>query len=228
MKLTGVTLAGPAAAWAAAGFAVAGDTVTVGHVALRLTGAAGAGEVAGGAIAAWAFDHVASPGGDLDGLPTGSAPAPAPGAAHPNGATRIDHIVVLTPDVDRTTAVFEGAGLDLRRIRPTRSRHDGSPQLQAFFRAGEVIVELVGPAGPTGEGGGSGSGDGGAARFFGLAFASGDLDATAALLGDHLSPARRAVQPGRRIATLRRDLGLSVPVAFLSDPERTPPTGSEA
>jgi hypothetical protein len=119
--------------------------------------------------------------------------------------------VVLSPDVDRTTDAFAGAGLDLRRVRPIPG--SDPPRVQVFFRAGEVIIELVGPERATGEG---------PATFYGLAFTVTDLDATAALLGDRLSAIRPAVQPGRRIATLRhRDLGLSVPVAFLSHRARS-------
>jgi hypothetical protein len=43
-----------------------------------------------------------------------------------------------------------------------------------------------------------------------------DLDALAARLGDKLGPIRDAVQPGRRIATLRREAGSSVPIAFMT------------
>jgi hypothetical protein len=43
-----------------------------------------------------------------------------------------------------------------------------------------------------------------------------DLDATVAFLGDGVSEARDAVQPGRRIATLRRSAGLALPVALMT------------
>ena len=33
-----------------------------------------------------------------------------------------DHVVVLTPELDRTLAALEAAGLELRRIRDTTSR----------------------------------------------------------------------------------------------------------
>ena len=56
----------------------------------------------------------------------------------------------------------------------------------------------------------------GAARFWGLALLSDDLDQTVAQLGDHASQVRAAVQSGRRIATLRRSAGLAVPVALMS------------
>ena len=80
---------------------------------------------------------------------------------------------------------------------------------QAFFKLGEVILELVGPAEP--------QADAGPPRFFGLAFTVRDLDETAAFLGDRLHAAKDAVQPGRRIATLDKALGgSSVPIAFMT------------
>jgi hypothetical protein len=42
------------------------------------------------------------------------------------------------------------------------------------------------------------------------------LDRAAAALGERLGDARDAVQPGRRIATLRRSAGFAVPVAFMT------------
>jgi hypothetical protein len=54
-------------------------------------------------------------------------------------------------------------------------------------------------------------------RFWGLAMTVADIDACAALLGDRLGPVKDAVQPGRRIATLRHEAcGLTVPIAFMS------------
>ena len=50
-----------------------------------------------------------------------------------------------------------------------------------------------------------------------------DLPALADLLGEHLGRIKDAVQPGRRIATLRDSAGLSAKVAFM-DPEWPPPT----
>ena len=56
------------------------------------------------------------------------------------------------------------------------------------------------------------------AFFWGLAFAAPDLDATVAGLGDRVGEIRPAVQPGRRIATLRRSAGLAAPVALMAPP----------
>jgi hypothetical protein len=158
-------------------------------------------------------------GGSLDGLPTtlatdtgpeagGAAGAPGPGG-HPNGVTHIDHLVVLTPDLDRTTAAIGALGIEARRTREA-----GPGRLQRFFRLGEVILELIGPAEPHGDG---------PARFYGLAFTVADIDATADLLAGRISPPKAAVQPGRRIATLRAGDAVSLPVAFMSPDGRGAP-----
>jgi hypothetical protein len=79
--------------------------------------------------------------------------------------------------------------------------------LQRFFRLGEVILEVVGPVEPSGDG---------PAQFWGFAFTVADIDATAAHLGERVGRPKPAVQRGRRIATLRTQPGVSVPVAFMS------------
>ena len=95
----------------------------------------------------------------------------------------------MTPDLDRTTAALGAVGLEARRTREA-----GGGRQQRFFRLGEVILELVGPAEPAGEG---------PAAFWGLAFTVADIDATAAHLAGRIGEPKAAVQPGRRIATLR-------------------------
>ena len=57
--------------------------------------------------------------------------------AHPNGAVGIDHVVVATPDFDRTAAALDAAGLGLRRVR------DAGGFRQGFRRLGPAILELV-------------------------------------------------------------------------------------
>ena len=109
-------------------------------------------------------------------------------------------------------AALEGAGLDLRRVReePTPA---GAPR-QAFFRLGATILEVVQePPEAIERAGGDHP-----AFFWGLAFLAPDLEATAASLGEHVGDVRAAVQPGRRIATLRRSAGLSLPAALMTPP----------
>jgi hypothetical protein len=191
--------------WRGAGFTVDADgTSRIGRVRVRLVGRADGKRIHDWSLRDLAGDLV---GDLLDGLPTRTSTAPpAEPAGHANGVALIDHIVLATPDPDRTTAAFEAAGLHARRTRPTDTY--GSPMLQTFFRAGEVVVELIGPQAASGDG---------PTTFFGLAYTVADLDATVAALGEHVGAPKDAVQPGRRIATLRhRDLDVSVPTAFLS------------
>jgi len=46
-----------------------------------------------------------------------------------------------------------------------------------------------------------------------------DIDATVALLGELLRPAKGAVQAGRRIATVDKSAGSGVAIAFLGPQE---------
>jgi hypothetical protein len=192
-------------AWHAAGFAVEGDLCVVGRVRLRFEGPG-----RGRGIVAWAVRD--SAGLELDGLPTAASANPPPPRAgtHPNGVVSIDHVVVITPALDRTVAALREAGFDLRRLRegPTPG---GSPR-QAFFRMGEVILELV--AAP--EGTKMAADRDGPARLWGISFLVEELDRTAAALGELLGEPRQAVQPGRRIATLRREAGLGPAIAFMT------------
>ena len=167
VTLTELELGGAVAAWERLGFAADGDGLRVGAVGLRFPG----GEPAG--IAGWTLAGARS--ADLDGLRTrvvAEAEAAGELPAHPNGALRLDHVVVFTPDLDRTFAAFEAAGLELRRVRDAGTPEH--PLRQGFFR-----------------------------------------------LGDDLGAPRDAVQPGRRIATVRESAGLGVPVAFMSPAPNT-------
>jgi hypothetical protein len=203
-----LTLADEPASWRELGFAVSGESCRIGGVRLRLAGAE-----AGRGIVGWSLRGLS--GAELDGLPTSRAEGPleeaGPAAAHPNGVVAIDHVVAVSPDLDRSVQALQAAGLDLRRRReePTPG---GAPR-QAFFRLGEVILEVVQEPDEVLERAG------GAERpafFWGLALRVADLERTVEQLGEMAGSVRPAVQPGRRIATLRRSAGLAVPVALMS------------
>lgn len=127
----------------------------------------------------------------------------------------IDHVVAFSPDLDRSIASLRAAGLDLRRVReqPTPA---GAPR-QAFFRLGREILELVQEPDEVAERAGGGDRPAG---FWGLALLVEDLDRCAELLAPHVGEPRAAVQLGRRIATVKRSAGLTVPLALMSRDER--------
>jgi catechol 2,3-dioxygenase-like lactoylglutathione lyase family enzyme len=127
----------------------------------------------------------------------------------------IDHVVAFSPDLDRSIASLRAAGLDLRRVReqPTPA---GAPR-QAFFRLGREILELVQEPDEAVERAG---GVDRPAGFWGLALLVEDLDRCAELLAPHVGEPRAAVQLGRRIATVKRSAGLTVPLALMSRDER--------
>jgi hypothetical protein len=205
-----LTLADDPARWAALGFTVVDDHTQLGGLRVRFTA-----PEPGQGLVGWSLRDIAST--ELDGLPTtlSERPAPERPVTHPNGVLAIDHIVAMSPAFDRSVQALQAAGLDLRRIRdePTPA---GAPR-QAFFRVGQEILELVeepeevvvkagGPDRP--------------ARFWGLALRVGDLDRTVHQFAPHVGQVRPAVQPGRRIATVRRSAGLSIPLALMSAEER--------
>ena len=176
-------------AWERHGFAPVGGIVALGGERLHLTGR-------GGGIVA-----VTAPGvtaDEADGLPLrgedgaaagGAPPAGPPGAAagppHPNGAFAVDHVVVLTGSLRRTVAALQDAGLDLRRELPG----------MAFLRLGSYILEVVERGGDP-------------ARFWGLVVVVPDPGEVPGA-----GPAKDAVQPGRRIATVS---GLGTALAVMS------------
>ncbi len=197
-ELAALQIADPPDAWTALGFTVHDDgVVALAGVELWL-------DASGSGITGWTLRGVPVHG-DIDGLPTGvTADPPAAPVAHPNGATGIDQVVVTTPDFDRTAAALEQAGMPLRRVV------DAGAFRQGFRRLGPAILELVeapsppAPAGP--------------ARFWGLVVIVPDVVALRDRLAPWVGEVRDAVQPGRHIAALSEDAGLTPRVAFM-DPE---------
>ena len=173
-------------------------------------------EGGGQGLTGWSLRDLKSD--ELDGLATtrSERPPPTERPRHPNGVTALDHVVAISSDLDRTVTALCEAGLDLRRIReePTPA---GAPR-QAFFRLGEPILEVVqAPAEAIERTGGDRP-----AFFWGLAFVAPEIEATVAGLGERAGEVRDAVQPGRRIATLRRCAGLSLPVALITPAVKAP------
>ena len=106
----------------------------------------------------------------------------------------------LAENILHFARVLRAAGLDYRH---TRDAGDGLRQ--AFFVLGPCLLELGGPA-PVED----------APRLWGMTLVVDDIDAAAARLGDLLGQVKDAVQPGRRIATVRREAGLGAPIALIT------------
>lgn len=194
-------------AWQKAGFGVVDDRIVLDGVEFRLSGSDHA-EVddANRGIRGWHVDGMTD--ASLDGLAACEGPSTGTSAEieHPNGVSGIDHLVIATPNLPRTIAAFEDAGIEARRTRTFRL--GDTERQQTFFWAGSTIIEMVGVVGEQGSG---------SASFWGLALVSEDLDATAASLDGLISPPKEAIQPGRRIATLdTRALNISVPIAVMT------------
>jgi hypothetical protein len=194
-ELAELEIADPPERWRAIGFDVQEGNLDIGGVRLRLGGD-------GGGIRSWSLNRLEAIG-SIDGLVT-PAPRmlrPPPFVTHPNGATGLDHVVILTPDFERTAGALSRAGMPLKRTTEEHGRGR-----QGFRRIGPAILELVDRPDL----------DGGHARFWGLVVVVISLEALAERLGELLAEIRPAVQQGRRIATLRSAAGLSPAVAFMS------------
>jgi hypothetical protein len=208
-----LSVAGDPDVWRSLGFVVADDGLLPLHgTSLRIAAPAVPhriapdGPDAGSGIVAWALSDVpATSVSDVDGLSTTVVePATPTFADHPIGAVGLDHVVVITPDLERTSAaIAEATGCELKRIREVGTMRQG------FHRIGRggLIVELVErpdvPEGP--------------AAFWGLVVNVEDLDVACERIGaDRVSAPKDAVQPGRRIATLRSEVGLGLPVALMT------------
>lgn len=207
MTLDELQVADPADAWTGAGFDVGSgpDPVCrVGGVGIRLVG-----RDRGTGIVGWSLRGLPSSVEDLDGIPTTSSDAdPTRSGIHPNGVIAVDHVVLFSPDLPRTVRALVDVGVHPRRERDAEL--GGRAIRQIFFRFGEVIVEVVGPRETATEGPSS---------LWGLTYVVSDVDASAAFFGTNASPVKPAVQPGRRITTLRhRELGMSVRTALISPP----------
>lgn len=205
MRVEWLAVGGDVGVWTRLGLTVVDDVVALFGPGLRIQADAPPG------IAGWAL----SAGDDLEGRPTSVdglattwvAPSPPVLVEHSIGVIDLDHVVVSTDSLERTCdAITAATGARLKRVREV------GPIRQGFHRLGGLVVEVVERQGqPTGP-----------ATFWGLVLNVEDLDGAAETLGpDIVSPPKDAVQPGRRIATVREGAGLGLPVALMTpDPRR--------
>lgn len=197
-----LSVAGDVEVWRSLGLSVGADgVVPLFGTSLRISGATGAEP----GLAGWAISGIADGTTDIAGLPTETVEPQHPVFAdHHLGAVELDHVVVFTGHMDAVSdAITSATGCERKRVRELGAIRQG------FHRIGRggLIVEVVEHA----------DSDDVSGRFWGLVINVEDLDAATELLGpERVSAARDAVQPGRRIATIRDDVGLGVPVALMS------------
>ena len=115
----------------------------------------------------------------------------------------IDHVVVMTDDLQRTSdAVDRALGVPCARVRDA-----GSGVTQGFHKLDNTIIEIV--TGPHVRTPG--------AHLWGFVITVDDIDAWHKYVGDDVaSMPRPAVQPGRQIATVRESVGLGIALAVMS------------
>ena len=195
-RITQLTVGGSPTAWSTLGFSFDSDRCAFGEVVVHVDRSFEPGFVS------WTLGHAAmleSP----DGLETSfddDVVAPNSGSSIID-VVGIDHVVVMTNDLLRTTsAISRVTGEPLKRVREA-----GDGIRQGFHRLGSVVVEVVESARVT------------QTHLWGFVLTVGNLDDVVAHMGPAVigSP-RDAVQPGRRIATIRSSVGLGVPVALIT------------
>lgn len=194
-ELAELAIADPPDSWRELGFDVdERGHLDIGGVRVRLGGD-------GSGITAWSLMRVNAMG-SIDGLPSPVPRVlyPPPFKTHPNGATGIDHVVIVSSSLERTAAALARAGVELKRTQESERGRMG------FRRLGPAILEVVQRDELESD----------EASFWGLAIVVIDIDCLAERLGDRLGPIKQAIQPGRRIAALRGGAGISAPLAFMS------------
>lgn len=199
-RLAAVRVGGSAEAWVDCGFVTDADgRIPLANGALEFVEAAGAGPIG---LVIDGMDGLAD---EVDGVPLAPGPIVA-GVDHPNGAFELDHLVVMTDSLDRTSAaIADVLGLERRRVRETDTVRQGFHRFADQGGVRGCIVEVVESARVTNPG------------LWGLVVNVADLDAAVDRLGaGRAGRPKDAVQPGRRIVTVRGAAGLGVPVALMS------------
>ena len=138
-------------------------------------------------------------GSDIDGIQCAKF-VDLPEVAEESGY-HVDHVVVMTNDLDRTCdAVTEVSGHPLKRVREVGEIRQG------FHRIGEggVILEVVERV------------DVSETSLWGLVLSTESFDDIVTRAGDLVTAPKAAVQPGRRISTVKNSAGLGVAVALMS------------
>ena len=131
LRIDTLVVADPPSAWAEAGFTVGDDAICrISGVGVEL-----AGRDRGFGIVGWSLGGLPpGPGDDVDGIPTGRSDSAASSpAVHRNGVTAIDHVVLMSPDLDRTVSALGDLGMQPRRERDSPLPDKRPPPVRASW-----------------------------------------------------------------------------------------------
>ena len=201
-RISELVVGGWAQNWALIGIAFdLNHCASLGDVALRLDTSLEPG------LHSWVLQGVDIDVANIDGVATSHAVGDSQIAVsiQPDfdlGVIGVDHVVINTPDLMRTSdALTAATGAPLKRVRDA-----GNNVQQGFHRLGSVVVEIV--TAP--------SMHPGPASLWGFVLNVKDIYAVANHVGpDVLSIPKPAVQAGKLIATFRSSVGLGVPLALM-------------
>jgi hypothetical protein len=201
-RISELVVGGGAQNWALIGISFdASNCAVLGDVALRLDTALEPG------LHSWVLHGADVDLTNIDGVATSHAIGDSQIAASVQsdfdlGVIGVDHVVINTPDLMRTSdALTAATGAPLKRVRDA-----GNNVQQGFHRLASVVVEIV--SAPTMHPG--------PASLWGFVLNVKDIYAIANHVGpDVLSIPKPAVQAGKLIATFRSSVGLGVPLALM-------------
>ena len=199
-RLVALHVGGALTPWQAIGLTFDEFTCTLADVDVVVSG-----ETPG--LHGWTIDIGRDDVVDIDGIRTtlvsGTQPRQVSSVIGRQKVIGLDHVVVNTDDIDRTTqAITAALGLKVRRERQL-----GNGAVQRFHKLENTIIEVVTGPHITQPG----------ASLWGMVASVDDLFDLAEELGENTtSPPKKATQPGRYISTVRGSVGLGVPFALMT------------
>jgi hypothetical protein len=205
-RLVALHVGGALTPWQAIGLMFDEHTCTLADVDIVVSG-----ESPG--VHGWTIDIGRDEIIEIDGIRTalvsGTTPRPSLSTIGRQKVIGLDHVVVNTDNIDRTTrAITAALGLEVRRERQL-----GNGAVQRFHKLDNTIIEVVSGPHITQPG----------ASLWGMVASVDDLFDLAEELGDDTtSPPKKATQPGRYISTVRGSVGLGVPFAMMTPHVRPP------
>ena len=199
-RLVALHVGGALTPWQAIGLTFDEFTCTLADVDVVVSG-----ETSG--LHGWTIDVGRDEIIEIDGIRTtlvsGTTPRPSMSTIGRQKVIGLDHVVVNTDNIDRTTqAITAALGLEVRRERQL-----GNGAVQRFHKLENTIIEVVSGPHITQPG----------ASLWGMVASVDDLFELAEELGENTtSPPKKATQPGRYISTVRGSVSLGVPFALMT------------